>query len=166
MIFPRVIILQAKSTRLSNLGTVNIVKISFLFPKIDIQFFSMDQQRKIASVQKLEIFKILYDHHENKISILITVTVFSIIKGNCPKCTELLTTNSTKSHLIAKNTWSTFFYILELLQNNYSFLFSRTMYWYISFDILFFSIEFRTKTTLLTNYISKSLTSILKVTEF
>ena len=39
MIFPCVIILPAKSTRLSNLGTVNIVKISFLFPQIDIQFF-------------------------------------------------------------------------------------------------------------------------------
>ena len=71
MIFPRVIILQAKSTRLSNLGTVNIVKISFLFPQIDIQFFSMDQQRKIASVLKLEISEIFNDHHENRISILI-----------------------------------------------------------------------------------------------
>ena len=71
MIFSRVIILQAKSTRLSNLGTVNIVKISFLFPQIDIQFFSMDQQRKIASVLKLEISEIFNDHHENKISVLI-----------------------------------------------------------------------------------------------
>ena len=71
MIFPCVIILPAKSTRLSNLGTVNIVKISFLFPQIDIQFFSMDQQRKITSVLKFEISKIFNDYHENKISILI-----------------------------------------------------------------------------------------------
>ena len=53
MIFPRVIILQAKSTRLSNLGTVNIVKYRFCFHKLTYNFFSMDQHRKIASVVKL-----------------------------------------------------------------------------------------------------------------
>ena len=71
MIFPCVIILPAKSTRLSNLGTVNIVKISFLFPQIDIQFFFNGSAKKDCYSFKARNIQIFKDHHENEISILI-----------------------------------------------------------------------------------------------